>query len=250
MNSPINTAGAATDPISTPLDTTEPDPRFREELHTISWLLEQVRSGERLPVVEAEAVAHSLYVNMRLDGRTRLYMMPLHAMHAYGAVHALNVSILAMGIAEFGGLDEESVRAIGLAGLLHDIGMVRVPLELLAKAEQLEPDERELIRAHPVEGARIIIESDATLELAAVVAYEHHIRADQSGYPVLTFARESHRVSRMVAVCDTFHALRSPRPFREPWPVDIVFSFLNQRAGFEYDAEFVSLLTDMVRSWS
>jgi len=247
MNSLNDAAAPAADPVHQQLDTTEPDPRFREEIQAMSWVLEQVRAGEKLPVVEAEAIAHMLHVDMRPEGEPKLYLIPLHAMHDYGAVHALNVAMLVMGLAEFTGMEQDSIRAIGLAGLLHDIGMVRVPVELLAKSEQLDPSEREQIRAHPVEGARIIVESNAALELAAVVAYEHHLRADRTGYPALSYPREPHSVSRMVAVCDTFHALRSPRPFREPWPLEIIFSFLHQRAGFEYDARYVGALTEMVR---
>src|SRR6185369_3146873 len=167
----------------------KPDPRYREEIEAINWLLDEVRAGKPLPVVEAEAVSHSLFMNNRLEGDTSLVMLPLREMNEYGAVHALNVSMLAMAMAEYLGYNSDSVRAIGLAGLLHDIGMVRVPIEVISKSEQIEPKERELIRTHPLEGARIIVEAESSLDLAAVVAYEHHIREDGSGYPLLRYQR-------------------------------------------------------------
>jgi HD-GYP domain-containing protein (c-di-GMP phosphodiesterase class II) len=223
--------------IHRPLDARATDPRFREELDAMLWVNHQVRIGRPLPVTECEAVTHSLYVNMRADGADRLMQIPLRDMSEYVAVHAVNVALLAMALGEHFELDGGEVRALGLAGLLHDIGMNRVPVELIAKAEPLDPDERALVMQHTNDGARIIIEADPSLALPAVVAYEHHLRADGSGYPQLTYAREAHRVSRIVQVCDAYHALHSPRPFRQSWPDDIISSFISQRAGFEFDAD-------------
>jgi HD-GYP domain-containing protein (c-di-GMP phosphodiesterase class II) len=236
-DNPIDAAPA----LSAPLDA-EPDLRYREEIAAIEWLLDEVRVGRTLPVIEAEAVAHSLYVSMRVAGQTALRLRPLHDMREYGSVHALNVSMLSMGLAEQLGFDEVAVREIGLAGLLADIGMVRVPVDLIAKSEQLEPAERELIKSHATEGARIIVEADSALGLAAVVAYEHHLRMDGSGYPTLNFPRTPHHISRLVQICDTYHALRSPRPFRQAWPNDVIFSFFQQRAGSDFDPDLATRL--------
>lgn len=229
------------------LQTAEFDPRLREEVEAVFWVFEQVRNGRPLPVMEAEAVAHSLYVSKRLDEHVKVPQLPLHDMNEYNAVHAINVAMLAMSAAEAMNMDEQAVRAIGRAGLLHDIGMVRVPVDLLAKAEQLNDAERVIVTRHPIDGAAIIVEAEASLELAAVVAYEHHVKPDGSGYPALTYQRSAHRIAQLVGVCDTYHALRSPRPFRAAWPADIVFSFLQQRAGFDFDAEMVNIVTAMMR---
>ncbi len=231
------------------LDTAATDPRFNEELKAVFWLMYQVQQGFALPFMEAEAVAHSLYVSMRRDGPTRLPQIPLPRMAEYIAVHAINVSLLAMALAEFDGVDSPAVREIGLAGLLHDVGMARVPVDLLAKADQLTDKERDLVKQHPLAGARIIVEADAALELAAVVAYEHHLQADGTGYPILRYPRKPHYGSQLVQLCDVYHALRSPRPFRQAWPNDIAFSFINERAGFEFDPALASKLITMLRQY-
>ena len=237
----------STHPTDVRLESAEFDPRFREEIDAVFWLFEQVRDGRELPVLEAEAVGHSLYVSMRLDGKVAVPQLPLHDMNEYNAVHAINVALMAMGVAESIGYEESAVRAIGIAGLLHDIGMVRVPLELLASAEQFDEQQRAIVTRHPIEGAAIITAADAALDLAAVVAYEHHVKPDGTGYPRLSFPRQPHRVSTLVAVCDTYHALSSPRPFRDAWPKEIVFSFLQQRAGFDFDAAMVDAVTRVMR---
>ena len=239
---PINTDNAA----DAPLDTTPVDPRFREELDTVFWLQQEVREGRRLPVTEADAVAHSLYVALQHSAQSRLPQLPLADMSQYVAVHASNVSLLAMALGEYVGLHAGEVRDLGMAALLHDIGMARTPVSVLAKAEQLDTEERDRIRQHPVEGARIILEADGSLEVAVVVAYEHHIRLDGSGYPVLTFKRQTHYATRLVQLCDIYHALRSPRPFRKPWPPEIVYSFIRERAGFEFDPDITTSFIKML----
>jgi HD-GYP domain-containing protein (c-di-GMP phosphodiesterase class II) len=234
-------------PAQVRLETAEFDPRLREEIEAVFWIFEEVRAGRPLPVLEAEAVGHSLYVSMRLEGKTTIPHLPLHDMQEYNAVHGISVALIAMGAAELLRYEERAVRAIGLAGLLHDIGMVRVPIELLAKAENFTEAERQIVTRHPIDGATIITEADATLDLAAVVAYEHHVKPDGTGYPPLTFARRPHRISTLIAVCDTYHALRSPRPFRDAWPPEIVFSFLQQRSGFDFEPEMIEAITTLMR---
>jgi HD-GYP domain-containing protein (c-di-GMP phosphodiesterase class II) len=234
-------------PAQVRLETAEFDPRLREEIEAVFWIFEEVRAGRPLPVLEAEAVGHSLYVSMRLEGTTTIPHLPLHDMQEYNAVHGISVALIAMGAAELLRYEERAVRAIGLAGLLHDIGMVRVPIELLAKAENFTEAERQIVTRHPIDGATIITEADATLDLAAVVAYEHHVKPDGTGYPPLTFARRPHRISTLIAVCDTYHALRSPRPFRDAWPPEIVFSFMQQRSGFDFEPEMIEAVTTLMR---
>jgi HD-GYP domain-containing protein (c-di-GMP phosphodiesterase class II) len=228
-----------------PLDS-DHDPRYLEEQQAVAWVLEEVRAGRPLPAPEARAAAHSIYVSMRADGLTTLRLSRLHDMREYGSIHALNVAILSMGLAEQLGFGPAAICEIGLAGMLHDIGMVLVPMELIAKSEQLNAEDRRIIQQHPVNGARIIVESDASLALAAVVAYEHHLRMDGGGYPALRYPRVPHPITRLVQVCDTYHALRSPRPAREPWPNDVIFSFLQQRASSDFDPDMATRLIALI----
>ena len=239
MNAQNSALTVGRDAVTTPLTLAPHDPKYREELAAINWLLEEVRRGQPLPVIEAEAVAHSMFMSARLAGKAEIQLLGLRAMSEYGAVHALNVATLSMALAELLGYNPAAVRQIGLAGLLHDIGMVRIPVEIIAKSEKIGPAERALVQTHPIEGARIIVEADGSLELAAVTAYEHHLGIDGGGYPKLTYPRAAHRVSRLVQVCDAYHALSSPRPFRQPWPDEVIFSFLHQKSGSDFDGELV-----------
>ncbi len=220
-----------------------------EEASAVRWMHEEITGGGALPLAEAEAVVRSLAVAMHGDQNIMLPLLQLRKFDEYTTTHSLNVSVLAMALAEWIGLGSQDVRAFGVAGLLHDLGKVRIPIEVLIKPGKLEPEERELMNRHPVEGARIIFSSEAGLDLAAVVAYEHHIMLNGGGYPTLGFPRDCHVASRLVHVCDVYDALRTNRPYRDAWAHDRVLAYLSERGGTEFDPEMTSAFTAMIAEW-
>ncbi len=220
-----------------------------EEAQTIQWLHEEAQRSSSLPLAEAEAVVRSLASAMHGDQAMVLPLLQIRRYDEYTTTHSLNVCVLAMGLSEWMGLGARDVRAFGTAGLLHDIGKTRIPSEILNKAGRLEPHEREIMNRHPIEGARIIIESEEKLDLAAVVAYEHHIMLNGGGYPTFDYPRECHQGSKLVHVCDVYDALRTNRPYRAAWPAPKVLSYMEERAGTEFDPDVVRAFLRMMSEW-
>ena len=142
-----------------------------------------VRNEGSVPFLEAEAVVRSLSVAMHGDSKMVLPLLKLKEFDQYTTTHSLNVAVLSMGLAESLGCSPRDVRAMGVAGLLHDIGKIRIPLDVLTKPGKLSDEERVIMNHHPVEGARIIMQSGKDLGTAAIVAYEHHIMLNGGGYP-------------------------------------------------------------------
>jgi putative two-component system response regulator len=157
--------------------------------------------------------------------------------------------VLAMALAESLELPARDVRTFGVAGLLHDIGKVKIPLEVLTKPGRFTDEERALMNEHPAEGARIILQSEEALDLPAVVAYEHHIMLNGDGYPKMRFRRDCHRASKLVHVCDVYDALRTNRPYREAWPQERTLAYVEGRAGTEFDPELAGAFLRMMRQW-
>lgn len=222
---------------------------LREEAETIRWLHAELSAGRSLPLSEAEAVVRALSVAMHGDQAIMLPLLTLRNFDEYTTTHSLNVCVLAMAAAEWLGLGGRDVRSCGVAGLLHDLGKVKVPIEVLTKPGKLTPQERTIMNNHPVEGARLILASDANLDLAAVVAYEHHIMLNGGGYPKLTYDRPCHHISKLVHVCDVYDALRTKRPYRDAWPSAQVLAYLEERSGTEFDGELAHAFTQMMREW-
>jgi putative nucleotidyltransferase with HDIG domain len=211
-----------------------------DEAETFRWLQTEVRSHGSVPMLEAEAVVRSLSVAMHGDSRMVLPLLRLKEFDQYTTTHSLNVAVLSMGVAESLGCGPKEIRAIGVAGLLHDIGKIRIPIEVLTKPGRLTDEERVIMNRHPVDAARIIMQSDEDLGMAATVAYEHHIMLNGGGYPSLHYNRECTVASRLVHVCDVYDALSTRRPYRDAWPAEKTYAYLEERAGSEFDPDLVA----------
>ena len=220
---------------------------LRDEAATVEWIHGEVSETEKLPMAEVETVVRSLSVAMQLERRMLLPLLDLKRFDQYTTTHACNVSVLAMGLAERLGLGREEIRSFGVAGLLHDVGKIRIPKEVLTKPGKLTDEERAIMNAHPVEGARIVMARERGLGLAAVVAYEHHVCIDGGGYPAFKFRRDCHYASRIVHICDVYDALCTNRPYREAWDPEKALTYLESRAGTEVDPEIIKVFCMMVR---
>lgn len=220
-----------------------------EEGAAVRFIHDEVRTTGQIPWLEAESVIRSLSAAMHAERAVVLPLVTMAPVDQYLTTHAINVAVLTMALTEWLGRGAADVRTFGLAALVHDIGKVRIPTQVLVKPGRLTDQELALIRQHPEEGARIIYESDRRLDLAATVAYEHHIWIDGRGYPRLRFTRACHVASLIVHVCDVFDALASVRPFREGMAHDDILSIIEQGAGVEFDADIALAFLSMMRRW-
>jgi putative nucleotidyltransferase with HDIG domain len=218
------------------------------ELEAIGFVHDEVATGHEVPMAEVEAIVHGLALTVRREQDVVLPLLDLRTFDEYTTTHSCNVAMLSLGLSEALGLSDSDSRAIGTAALLHDIGKVRLPQELLTKPGKLTAEERRLIETHPVEGARILSARGIGHGLAATVAYEHHIWYNgQGGYPGFAFPRTTHYASRIVHVCDIYDALCSKRPYRDAWSREKALRLIDSIAGTELDpaiaAEFVRMAT-------
>lgn len=221
---------------------------LEEEAAAVQWMHGEVGERGTLPLAEAEAVVRSLSLAMHGEQRMVMPLLELRQYDEYTTTHSLNVSVLTMGLAESMGLGAREVRTFGVAGLLHDLGKVRVPLDILNKPGKLTDEERAVMQRHPVDGARLILTSDRELDLAAAVAYEHHIMIDGGGYPHCHFRRSCHPASALVHVCDVYDALRTNRPYRAAWESPRVLEYIEERAGKEFDPDVSRKFVEMMKA--
>ncbi len=220
-----------------------------EEAEAIRWMHNEVTSGRGVPLGEAEAVVRALAVAMHGDQHLVMPLLRLRNFDEYTTTHSMNVSVLTMGLSEWLGLSARDVRAFGIAGLMHDLGKVTIPHDVLNKTGKLNESERAIMNSHPVEGARIILKAEQDMDLAAVVAYEHHIMLNGGGYPRMKYSRDCHPASKLVHVCDVYDALRTTRPYRDAWPPDKVLAYLEERSGAEFDGQIAHAFTRMMHTW-
>lgn len=222
---------------------------LREEVETARWMMDEVVDARTVPLVEAETIIRSLSVAMHCERRVVLPLLQLKEYDQYTTTHSLNVAVLTMALAEFLGLSSTEVRAYGVAGLLHDVGRVHIPRDILVKPGPLTDAERVIVQQHPADGARLILRSGERLETAALVAYEHHMMIDGGGYPARRNHRPRHPASTLVHVCDVYDALRTERPYRGAWSHVATLEYLRERSGLEFDPTAVEQFVRMMNQW-
>src|SRR5206468_3592906 len=156
----------------------------------------------------------------------------------YTFTHMVNVSILMMGQARALGIDGPLLREFGLAALMHDIGKVRTPLEVLNKPDKLTDAEFTIMKRHVVDGAEILRATPDVPTLAPVVAFEHHLRIDGNGYPPV--ARPSLNLGTMLCgIADVYDAMRSQRVYQNASPTDRILQVLKRNDGAQFDQHLV-----------
>ena len=222
---------------------------LQEEADAVRWMHQEVQDTAMLPLMEAEAVVRSLSVAMHSDSQMIIPLLQLKEFDQYTTTHSTNVAVLAMALAEYLELGARDVRNYGVAGLLHDLGKVRVPKDILVKPGKLTEQERDVMRLHPEDGARIILQRESRLDLAATVAYEHHIVLNGTGYPHLHYPRHCHHASHLVHICDFYDALRTNRPYRGAWESEKVLAYIENGIGREFEETAARAFVDMMKKW-
>lgn len=218
-----------------------------EEAESIQSIHRDVQQHGKFPLAEAEAVVRSLSMAMHGDQEMILPLLQLREFDEYTTTHSLNVSVLTMALAESIGLSSDDVRTFGIAGLLHDLGKVKIPPDILNKPGKLTDEERMIIQNHPTDGAKLILESGRRLDLAAAVAHEHHIMINGLGYPKVHYPRDCHKASKLIHVCDVYDALRTRRPYREAWESARVLTYIEERAGTEFEPEVATAFVAVMK---
>ncbi len=202
---------------------------YGSAVETAETLWQATKAGDKPDPNAARKIIDSL---ARLVSGDRTSLMALTAMKRYDNytfTHMVNVSVIAMAQARSLNLDGTLLREFGFAALMHDIGKVNTPLEVLNKPDKLTKEEFDLMKQHVVDGAHILRRTPEMPALAPVVAFEHHLRQDLSGYPENIGHRELNLCTQLVSIADVYDALRSNRVYREGLPSDRIRSIMTQK---------------------
>ena len=225
-----------------------PEAHLGDEVGAMRYACDRVAAGNPLPLAEVSGVVRSLSVALHPEGELILPLLPERSAGDHLAFHAVNTAVLAMSFSEWLGLGGEETRAVGRAALLHDIGMARVPDEVF-QVEALSEAGRSGVARHPEDGARLLMSRSSELDLAATTAYEHHLRVDGTGYPARRFHPEPHYISRVIAVCGGYDALRSERCYRPARDAATALREIENGSGSAYDPAIATSFVTMLRRW-
>jgi putative nucleotidyltransferase with HDIG domain len=194
----------------------------------------------------ARGIVDSLAQAVAQNRTALLALTALKNYDNYTFTHMVNVSILTMGQGRGLGIEGAALRQLGLAALLHDIGKVRTPPEILNKPDKLTDREFEILKRHTVDGAQILRTTPEVPSLAPVVAFEHHLRADGTGYPHSVSRPALNVATTLCGIADVYDAMRSQRVYQEAFPTDRILTVLQRNDGKQFDQNLVRRFVQLV----
>ncbi len=203
----------------------------------VKKLLHSAQIGQMLDTEVAEAVVEDCVESIVSNADAMIWMSKIKHEHEYTAEHSLNVCILAIAFGRYLNFEEDELRKLGLCGLLHDIGKMKIPAEILDKPGDLTEDELRIMQDHTVAGHKLLSEEEGVLPLAVDVVLNHHERPDGSGYPRGLSGNEISEYAKIIAVVDAYDAMTSDRCYsRAKSPVDAQ-KILYENRGKQFDED-------------
>jgi len=218
----------------------------RDRVTLIQECFADFAQGRDLAVGELVRVARALWKRLSEEPDPFKLFAPWEGDERWPAVHAHNVAVLAMSLAKLSGVAAAICQDLGMAGLVHDVGKLRLPADVMSREIELTGDEIELILDHPRLGFEALLRNAQLPQLALVVALEHHLNYNGTGYPRLGRARRPHPATRLVTVADVFVVLFTARGSRGQLTRESTIGWLEERAGSILDPNWVGALRDLL----
>ncbi|HSQ78764.1 MAG TPA: HD domain-containing phosphohydrolase [Nitrospirota bacterium] len=217
------------------------------ELDALKELYLSAKKHKKIDVRGVDEMVKGFIHGFRREINPLSLLASLKSVHEYTFTHVTNVCILAMGQAETLGFNGENLHQIGVASLLHDVGKVFIPEEILNKPGKLSQDERKIVETHTVKGARYLMGIEGIPKLAILSAMEHHLKYDGSGYPSIKGGWRPNIVSQLISIADVFDAMRSKRSYQGAIPMQKIAEVLNGGKGTSFNPQLVDHFFRLIR---
>ena len=197
----------------------------------------ELRMGKALSAGAVNGLVEEISSSLYRNPGALLSLARLKTADDYTYMHSVAVSALMVSLARQMGFNDEEVHEAGRAGLLHDVGKANIPMKVLNKPGKLTDEEFAIVKIHPEEGHRILLEAKSTSEVPLDVVLHHHEKMDGSGYPHRLVGLEISRFARMGAVCDVYDAITSNRPYKQGWDPTESIQKMTEWTGGHFDPE-------------
>lgn len=208
-----------------------------KKIHTsakkiVKTMFNDVRMGNAFEIEDAAALVEEVNQSIERNPNALLSLVRLKNADEYTYLHSVAVCMLMVALAKQLSLNEEQIRQAGIAGLLHDVGKMAVPNDVLNKVGKLTDDEFNVIKQHPQRGWEILKSCYQVSDIALDVCLHHHERIDGRGYPEKISGDAVTLFARMGAVCDVYDAISSDRCYKKAWgPAESIHKMASWQPG-------------------
>jgi hypothetical protein len=217
------------------------------ELDNLKELYLSVKKHKKINVQGVDDMVKGFIRGFRQELNPLSLLASLKSVHEYTFTHVTNVCILTMSLAESLGFKGENLHQMGVASLLHDVGKLFIPEEILNKPGKLSQDERAIIETHTVKGARYLMGLEGIPKLAVISALEHHLKYDGTGYPSIKGGWTPNIASQIICVADVFDAMRSKRSYQDSMPLTKIEEILRNGSGKAFNPQLIDHFMKLVK---
>jgi len=219
---------------------------FDKARDQVDEVLESISNGESFDMDSSRKAIQSCVSSIMRNANALLWLTQVKNQDRYTAEHSLRVGILAIAFGRFLDFDESELEILGLCGMLHDVGKVKIPDEILNKPARLSRIEFDIMKEHAPLGKDILLEQKGVNKLIIDTAHYHHERIDGKGYPEQLNASFLHKYVRIVSIVDVYDAITSARPYKVGSPAFDALKILFSERGKHFDDELVEAFIRMV----
>ncbi|HYA89158.1 MAG TPA: HD domain-containing phosphohydrolase [Nitrospirota bacterium] len=219
---------------------------FMDAIDAIKDVVKSVHRDKSISMRRLNTVVQTMVDNVLENRDALMGLTSLKMYDEYTFAHSVNTAILAISLGTFLSFEKPQIAALGAAAMLHDIGKVRVPHEIINKPGKLTDEEWQAVRRHPISGALIATGIPGVTKLAMVVAFEHH-QHGTSGYPHVENHSHEHLFSNIVSLADSYEALTAARVYYSvQMPPDQAIRILVKKRGTVFHPVLVKAFVNMI----
>lgn len=219
---------------------------YQSALDVVRGIVGQARTGSSIDVNGADEMVQDLIDLIVREQSEMLGLISVKNYDEYTFTHGLHICILSIAMGCAISLDKSLLKDLGVSALLHDVGKIQVPLEILRKPGALTDDEFALVQRHPIDGALILAAQEGIPDVAPVVAFEHHLQPDLRGYPKLSRPRELNFFSLIVSIADVYDALTTQRPYRPAVAPHEGLSIMHSGGAGSFEPRLLARFTEIL----
>jgi HD-GYP domain-containing protein (c-di-GMP phosphodiesterase class II) len=221
------------------LEVEEAREAYRSSSLVLDQVLLDVQQGRAIDTKACQALVKRNLESMLRNESAMLWLTRLKSQDLYTSLHCLSVSILAMGFGTHLGLADDKIELLGIAGLLHDVGKMKIDPTILNKPGKLTEEEFQHIKLHPTFGYQALCNQEDIPAAAIQAAHGHHERLDGKGYPQGLAHYQIPFTTRVITIVDAFDAITSHRAYDDARPIQTAYDVLRSSAGQQFDEALV-----------
>ena len=215
-------------------------------IHNVAHVFQEVAENGTFDPKPLQSISETILLDLIAQRKNLIQLTDIRLHDTYTFAHSVNVAILSALVGMLLDFSQKELLKLTLGALLHDLGKVTIPLDVLTKPGHLSDSEWELMQGHPEAGRQRLKKMFPTDSLLSAIALQHHERMDGSGYPNHLRGEQIHRYARIVAIADVYDALTSVRPYKRAYTPSVAHRIMATCSPGHFDVELLKLFFDNV----